>query len=219
MWEDTPRHKGLRKKLIRTLEAKGIKDERILEAFWQVPRHFFADITFAPNLIYDDRALPIGNKQTISQPYTVAFQTSLLNVGPGMKVLEIGTGSGFQAAILSVLGAKVFSIERFAELSAEARKKLQALNLNVSLKVGDGTLGWEEQAPYDRILVTAAAPKIAPALLQQLKAGGLLVIPVGDKKHQKMLRIKKTGQNRFYTEEFGIFSFVPLIGKEGWQNY
>ncbi len=218
MLEDTPRHKGLRRKLVQLLASKGINNEKILEAFLKVPRHFFTDVTFAPDLAYADKALPIDNKQTISQPFTVAMQTQLLDVKPGMKVLEVGTGSGFQAAILAALGARVFSVERFPELSEQARQKLEALNLKVSLKVGDGTRGWEEYAPYDRIIVTAAAPEVPKSLLKQLKTGGILVIPVGGKDYQKMLRIQKKSENNFISREYGVFSFVPLVGKEGWKN-
>jgi protein-L-isoaspartate(D-aspartate) O-methyltransferase len=212
---DTYKHQGLRKKLVKDLEKKGSFDYRILDAISRIPRHFFLDSAFAEKA-YLDQAFPIGEGQTISQPYTVAYQTRLLEVKPGDKILEIGTGSGYQAAVLATLGAKLYSIERNTKLSADAKYILEELKLNVKLYVGDGTLGLPKAAPFDKILVTAAAPLIPDTLLQQLKIGGYLVIPVGAKELQEMHRIIKTGANTFTTQKFETFRFVPLIGEEGW---
>ena len=212
---DTYKLKGLRKKLSEELARKGEFDYKLIDAIASIPRHFFLDSAFAEKA-YQDQAFPIGEGQTISQPYTVAYQTMLLDVKPGEKVLEIGTGSGYQAAILATIGAKLYSIERVQKLSDEAKKVLQELKLNVKLYVGDGTLGLPKQAPFDKIIVTAAAPIVPETLLHQLKVGGYLVIPVGDKETQEMRRIIKTGETTFKTQKFDTFRFVPLIGEEGW---
>ena len=215
---DTPRHKGLRRELVKKLQKKGINALNVLAAIGRVPRHLFLRSNVAPELAYADRALPLTLKQTISQPYTVAFQTMLLDVAPGMKVLEVGTGSGYQAAVLAELGAKVYSIERFPELAAHAKQTLQSLNYTqVFITVGDGSLGLPQFAPYDRVIVTAAAPEAPVSLLQQLKIDGILVIPVGTKNVQTMLRIRRTSKDTFIKEKHGNFVFVPLVGKEGWQ--
>ena len=216
--KDTPRHKALRKRLIQQIIIEGIKDKNVIDAMSNVPRHFFIGDTFSPELAYSNRPLPIGKGQTISQPYTVAFQTELLEVKPGNKVLEIGTGSGYQAAILAEMGADVYSIERIKELAEKAKTTLQHLGYNVKIKIGDGTKGWKEFAPYDRIIVTAGAPKVPQSLLEQLKIGGILVIPTGTRALQNMLKIIKTGQNQFKRIKAGPFSFVPLIGEEGWSS-
>lgn len=180
----------------------------------KVPRHLFVPPPFT-NRAYDDSALPIGMMQTISQPYTVAFMTQALGVKPGDKVLEVGTGSGYQAAILAEMGAHVFTIERHMELLTRARKVLEKLGYRVASKAGDGTLGWSEFAPYNGIIVTAAAPDVPDPLLKQLADGGRLVIPVGDWDVQNLLVVTRRGEEFDRKEVFG-FKFVPLIGKMGW---
>lgn len=215
--EDTYKAKGLRRKLAQTVHRKGIHDERVLEAISRVPRHFFFDSAFLEQA-YEDNAFPIGEGQTISQPFTVAYQTQALKVQPGMKVLEIGTGSGYQASILCEVGAEVYSIERIAPLHERAREILSAMGYQPHLKVGDGTEGWPEHAPYDRILITAAAPEPPRPLLRQLKVGGLMVVPVGDKHMQRMLRIERMSEEDYESEEMEQFRFVPLIGKEGFSG-
>jgi protein-L-isoaspartate(D-aspartate) O-methyltransferase len=212
---DTYKLKGLRKKLSEELAAKGNFDYSLINIFANLPRHFFLDSAFAEKA-YQDQAFPIGEGQTISQPYTVAYQTMLLEVKPGDKILEIGTGSGYQAAILASLGAKVYSVERVQKLSDEAKKVLQHLKLMVKQYVGDGTLGLPKHAPFDKIIVTAAAPIVPETLLAQLQVGGYLVIPVGDKETQEMRRIIKTSESTYKTQTFDTFRFVPLIGEEGW---
>ena len=198
------------------LRKRGIKDERVLKAFLKVPRHKFVrpqDIWHA----YEDYPLSIGYGQTISQPYMVAIMTELLELKGHERVLEIGTGSGYQAAILAELAKEVFSIERIPELAQKAEKVLQELGYNnVKVIVGDGSKGLPEFAPYDGIIVTAAAPKPPQPLLEQLKDGGRLVIPVGSRKLQDLLRITRIG-DEFKTENFGPCLFVPLIGEEGWK--
>jgi protein-L-isoaspartate(D-aspartate) O-methyltransferase len=208
--QDTFKHKGLRRILIDELRSKGIFNEKILEAFDQVPRHFFLDLAFEKQA-YSNVAFQIGAGQTISHPYTVAFQTQLLEVEKGQKVLEIGTGSGFQTAILCALGVKVFSIERQRELYLKAKNIIDILKFNPKLYYGDGYKGRPLDAPFDRILVTCGAPFIPDDLLNQLKVGGKLVIPVGDGSVQEMKRITKKSESEFITEDFGGFSFVPML--------
>lgn len=216
-FEDAYKHKGLRNGLTDKLRRKGIKDEVVLKAINAVPRHFFIPSEFEIHA-YEDKAFPIGAGQTISQPYTVAYQSQLLQLKPGEKVLEIGTGSGYQASVLLACGAIVYSIERHAILSKQAAAVLQLIgNKNLHLKVGDGTLGWTEHAPYDKIIVTAGAPSVPKILFNQLKEGGLLVIPVGNDTKQKMVRITRIAGSDLKTEVFEDFSFVPLIGENGWQ--
>jgi protein-L-isoaspartate(D-aspartate) O-methyltransferase len=202
-------------KLVKIIEEKGIKDKNVLQAVQSVPRHVFVDTAFE-NRAYEDSALPIGNGQTISQPYTVAAQTELLEVEKGNKILEIGTGSGYQAAILCQMGADVYSVERHEKLYQNAKEILQELGYRPHLKLGDGTLGWSAYAPYDGIVVTAGAPVVPEDLKQQLNIGGKLVVPVGDQKSQVMIRITRTGENDFKEERFSHFKFVPLIGEKGW---
>lgn len=209
--------KQRRKRLVETLREKGIEDERVLAAFNMVPRHLFVD-TALEHRAYNDTALPIGKEQTISQPYTVARQTELLEVMPGEKVLEIGTGSGYQAAILCELGAQVYSIERHKELYERARAILRDLGYDVQLKLGDGTLGWSAYAPYDAIVVTAGAPVVPDDLVDQLNINGRLVVPVGDEKSQSMVRIIKIREDEYEKEQYRDFKFVPLIGEKGWRN-
>ncbi|MBK8566974.1 MAG: protein-L-isoaspartate(D-aspartate) O-methyltransferase [Saprospiraceae bacterium] len=211
MRDDSYRHKGLRRKLVDSLRKKGITDERVLAAMEAVPRHFFLDSAFA-DLAYEDKALPIDREQTISQPYTVAFQTQLLNVLKRDRILEIGTGSGYQAAILSKIEARVFTVERQEALYHKAQKLLAELGFsNVRCYYRDGTKGMREFAPYDKIIVTAGALEVPKILLDQLKIGGIMVIPVGTRS-QKMLRITKLADDEFQEEDFGDFRFVPFVG-------
>lgn len=209
--------KGLREKLVKDLKKKGISDEEVLAAIEKVKRHLFVDGLIQESA-YEDRALPILLNQTISQPYTVAFQTQLLEVRKGLRVLEIGLGSGYQAAILCEIGASVFSVERLKELALLTKEKLKNLGYDVQIKIGDGTLGWQTFAPYDRILVTAASPQVPEPLLKQLNISGILVIPVGDKETQKMYKIIKTAENTYETKIYDEFKFVPLIGDKGWKE-
>lgn len=208
---DTYRHKGLRKRLVHTLRQRGISDEAVLAAIGAVPRHFFLDKTFEEHA-YDDKALPIAHGQTISQPFTVAYQTSLLEIKPDERVLEIGTGSGYQAAILAALGAQVYSVERQEGLYAQTKALLGAMQWkNVHCFFGDGTGGLLQFAPYDKVLVTAGAPVVPEALRSQLAwPGGVLVIPVG-KTVQKMHKITRTGRDTYKEEELDAFRFVPLL--------
>ncbi|MCS7019611.1 MAG: protein-L-isoaspartate(D-aspartate) O-methyltransferase [Cytophagales bacterium] len=213
--QDTFKHIGLRMALVEQLRKKGIQDERVLAAIGAIPRHFFLDSAFAEHA-YQDKAFAIGEGQTISQPYTVAFQTQLLQLKPGEKVLEVGTGSGYQAAILCYLGAKVFSVECKRKLFLQAKKTLAHLHIKPTLIFGDGSVGLPSQAPFHAILVTAAAPAVPQALTEQLDEGGRLVIPVGDLEKQTMLRITKK-EGHLICETFDTFAFVPLTGKFGWQ--
>lgn len=214
--EDTYLHKGKRRALVAELRAKGIKSERVLEAINTLPRHFFFDTALISHA-YEDKAFPIGEGQTISQPYTVAFQTDLLEVKPGDKILEIGTGSGYQGSILHLLGAEVFTIEYQKKLFEGTQRFLKRLGIELNLFYGDGTGGLPQFAPYDKIIVTAGAPVVPESLIQQLKIGGILVIPVGDRKRQAMVKISKKAANELLREEFEGFAFVPLLGKEGWK--
>ncbi len=200
---------GAKKKLINTLREKGINDEQVLAAFDKIDRHLFLD-SFLWNKAYEDAALPIHCNQSISQPSTVAFQTILLQLKPGEKVLEIGTGSGFQAAILGAMGARVFSVERHLELYSRAKNLLGKINERIILHFGDGFQGFEKYAPYDKIIVTCGAPEIPNALLQQLKPEGIMVIPVGIDS-QVMKRITKIDEDKYKEEEFGNFIFVPML--------
>lgn len=229
---DTFRHKGMRKQLVKEIRSKGITDEKVIQAIEKIPRHCFVDKLSSRTLmesafismIYEDKAFPIGEGQTISQPYTVAFQTQLLNLQKGDKVLEIGTGSGYQTAVLLELGAKVFTVERQKALFDKTKKYLPALGYDpfkmpLRLFFGDGYLGLPAFAPFDKILVTAGAPFIPEPLKQQLKPGGILVIPVGEGETQTMFRISKISETEFSTEEQGLFRFVPLLeNKEGMAN-
>lgn len=210
-YEDTYRHKGLRKQLMNLLKEKGITDERVLEAINKIPRHYFLDSAF-DKIAYEDRAFPIGEGQTISQPYTVAYQTQLLQVNKSDKVLEIGTGSVYQATILSELGAKVYTIERQKKLY-DLHKKFIFRNQYPNLKFfyGDGFEGLPTFAPFDKIIITAAAPFIPPRLVEQLKTGGLMVIPVDEGEAQRMLRITKLADGSTKEEAFERFSFVPML--------
>ncbi len=211
---DTFRHKGLRKKLVDSIREKGITDKRVLLALEAVPRHFFMDSSFL-EFAYQDKPFPIGSGQTISQPYTVAFQTQLLMVQPGLKVLEIGTGSGYQACVLAHLGAKVFSVERQRKLYLKTKAFLDEQGWKVKTFLGDGNLGLPTFAPFDRILITAAAPEIPQPLIDQLKPGGIIVLPLGGGDDQIMLRLTKNPDGTLAREQHGYFRFVPLLGDLG----
>lgn len=207
---DTFKHQGLRRNLIATLKTKGIENQAVLDAIMKVPRHFFMDSAFL-NFAYEDKAFPIGADQTISQPYTVAFQTDLLDVKPGMKILEIGTGSGYQTAVLTNLGCKVFSIERQKSLYKKAQQMLSKLNSTAKLFYGDGYKGLPSFAPFDRILITCGAPYIPDDLIDQLKPGGILVIPIGEGDDQIMTRIVKGADGELEKSTHGVFRFVPML--------
>ena len=214
--KDTFITKGKRRELGKLLIHKGIKDSNVLKAIQHLPRHLFFEPEFEHHA-YEDKAFPILKGQTISQPYTVAFQTQLLEVQENDKILEIGTGSGYQASILRLLNADVFSLEIVPELVQFSKSMFKQLNLKINHKLSDGTMGWSEHAPFDKIIVTAGAPSIPSPLVDQLKIGGYLVIPIGKNQNtQKMVRITKTA-NGFETEVFHDFSFVPLTGELGWK--
>ena len=210
--DDTYRHKGLRKKLVTIVKSKGITDERVLAAIEKIPRHFFLDSAF-DEVAYEDKAFPIAEKQTISQPYTVAYQTQLLEVKPFDKVLEIGTGSAYQATVLAELGAQVFTIERQKKLF-ENNKNFQYLKKypNIKFFYGDGYEGLPTYAPFDKVLITAAAPQIPVKLVTQLKPGGMMVIPVGSGDVQVMKRLIKQQDGSIKEETYDRFSFVPMLG-------
>jgi protein-L-isoaspartate(D-aspartate) O-methyltransferase len=208
--EDTFKLKGKRLLLVRLLQEKGITDENVIRAMQNIPRHFFV----APGLeekAYEDRPIAIGAGQTISQPYTVAFQSQLLQVHQGLKVLEVGTGSGYQASVLCEMGATVYSIERHEELFRNAGSLIRKFGYNINLFYGDGYKGLPTYGPFDRILITAAAPEIPGDLLKQLKKGGIMVIPVGGINGQKMTRIIKTTEEKFEITEHNDFIFVPML--------
>lgn len=210
--DDTYRHKGLRRKLVETIREKGITSERVLASIENIPRHFFLDSAF-DEVAYEDRAFPIGVGQTISQPYTVAYQTQLLELKPFDKVLEIGTGSAYQACVLGEMGVQVFTIERQKKLF-EQNKRFTYLRKypNIKFFYGDGFEGLPTYGPFDKVLITAAAPFIPQKLLQQLKPGGMMVIPVGTGDFQVMKRITKQFDGSFTEENFDLFSFVPMLG-------
>lgn len=211
-------YKYLRELMVKTqLIPRGIKDKSVLDAMDRVPRHLFVDTTSITNA-YSDMALPIGEGQTISQPYMVAVMTELLELNGTQKVLEIGTGSGYQAAVLAELSLKVYTIERIATLAEKAEKKFKHLSyINLHVKVGDGTLGWPEEAPFDRIIITAGAPEVPKPLIEQLADGGILVIPVGDLYSQQLLKYRKTGGTPII-EYHTPCVFVPLVGQYAWEK-
>jgi protein-L-isoaspartate(D-aspartate) O-methyltransferase len=211
-FEDTYRHKGLRNKLVETVRSKGITDEKILAAMVNIPRHFFLDSAF-DEVAYEDKAFPIAEKQTISQPYTVAYQTQLLEVKPFEKVLEIGTGSAYQASVLAELGAQVFTIERQKKLF-DFNKRFDYIRKypNIKFFYGDGYEGLPTYAPFDKVLITAAAPDIPQKLIAQMKPGGMMVIPVGTGGFQTMKRITRLEDGSLKEENFDLFSFVPMLG-------
>lgn len=205
--------------MVRDLEQRyGIEDPRVLDAMRKVPRHFFVQRHLAPQA-YSDFALPIGEEQTISQPFVVARMSEYLQVTADSAVLEIGTGSGYQTAVLAELARMVFSIERVPSLAQEAIKRVQSLgHNNVKIQIFDGTVGWSQLAPFDRILVTAGAPGAPPRLLEQLKIGGRLVIPEGDQDRQRLVIYRKVSDRRIERQEGEAVAFVPLIGRAGWQK-
>lgn len=215
MLEDSYKHRGLRNKLVRKIESKGITDSRVLEAISKVPRHVFFEDALLPHA-YEDKAFPIGEGQTISQPYTVAFQTEKLEVKPGDRVLEIGTGSGYQACVLMEMGAIVFSIEYNKKLYEKTKSFLPQLGYKPFLFQGDGSKGLPARAPFSRIIVTAGAPVVPQALIEQLAEGGIMIIPVGERDTQKMIRIRKKN-GKITQEVFDNFAFVPLLGEQGWK--
>lgn len=215
MVEDNYKQRGLRNKLVKKLKLKGISDERVLAAIGKVPRHVFFDDALLGHA-YEDKAFPIGEGQTISQPFTVAFQTEKLEIKAGDKVLEIGTGSGYQACILVEMSAKVYTIEFNLKLYEKTKEFLPLLGYKPFFFFGDGSKGIPAKAPYDKILVTAGAPVIPTALIDQLADDGILIIPVGDREKQKMVKIRKT-KGQLIREEFDYFAFVPLLGEQGWK--
>ena len=211
MQEDNYRHKGMRKSLVEELKNKGISDENVLNAINTIPRHVFLDSSFL-DFAYQDKAFPIGSGQTISQPFTVAFQSSLLEIKKNMKVLEIGTGSGYQACVLAEMGAKVFSIERQRKLYTKTKAFLAEFPYRIKMFLGDGNKGLPTYGPFDRIIITAAAPEIPQTLIDQLKIGGMMVIPLSENDdHQTMLRLTKQEDGSMKRETYGDFRFVPML--------
>jgi protein-L-isoaspartate(D-aspartate) O-methyltransferase len=210
IYNDTPRHQGLRKRLVDGLKIKGIRNEEVLKAIGQVPRHLFMESSFI-NFAYKDQAFPIGSGQTISQPYTVAFQTQLLDIQKNEKILEVGTGSGYQAAVLLEMGAKVFTIERQRELYLKVQKFLPEIGYSPACFFGDGYKGLPNLAPFDKILVTAGAPSVPQDLKFQLKIGGKLIVPVGDNQRQEMCEITRVSADDFTSKKRGSFVFVPML--------
>ena len=217
MQEDTYRHKGLRQQLVQVLKDKGITDNNVLNAIGAVPRHVFLDSSFV-EFAYQDKAFPIGSGQTISQPFTVAMQSQLLTVAKGMKVLEIGTGSGYQACVLAQMGAKVFTIERQRNLYMKTKPLLAEFPYNIRTFLGDGNKGLPTYAPFDRVIITAGAPEVPQNLIDQLKTGGIMVIPLNDSVDpttQHMLRLTKQSDGTMALEEFGDCRFVPMLKNLG----
>lgn len=212
---DSYKHKGLRRQLVESIREKGIKDENVLMAMNKIPRHFFMDNTFL-EFAYQDKAFPIAENQTISQPYTVAFQTQLLHVRPGDKVLEIGTGSGYQTSVLCELGARVWTIERIKTLYDNAKKMFVKLKYKPKQFFGDGFVGLPKFSPFDKILVTAGAPHVPPKLLEQLAIGGIIVIPVGKSDVQTMKVIIRVSNKEYKEKDMGSFQFVPLLEQKKW---
>lgn len=211
-FEDSYRHKGLRKKLVDNIRSKGITDDRVLNAINTIPRHYFLDSAFEDKA-YEDKAFPIAEGQTISQPYTVAYQSQLLELKAFEKVLEIGTGSAYQASVLAEMGVQVYTIERQKKLFEQNRRfKYLEKYRNIKFFYGDGYEGLPTYAPFDKILITAAAPIIPPKLIEQLKPGGIMVIPVGTGEVQRMMRITKLPGGSLKEEVFDNFSFVPMVG-------
>ena len=217
MVEDSYKHQGMRRRLIQKLREKGIESEKVLGVMGKIPRHIFFENAFLEHA-YQDKAFPIGHGQTISQPYTVAFQSQLLKIEEGDKVLEIGTGSGYQAMVLHDLGAKLYTIEYQEPLYERTRHFLPKLGYQkIHFFYGDGSKGLAAHAPFNKIIVTAGAPTVPNSLVAQLTIGGCLVIPVGDNSTQQMLRLTKTSERKISKEVFSNFSFVPLKGDEGWK--
>lgn len=215
--EDTYKTRGLRNKLVKKVAEKGIRDEAVLNAIGHVPRHVFFDQALLSHA-YEDKAFPIGEGQTISQPYTVAFQTEKLELKPKDKVLEIGTGSGYQACVLMEMGVTLYSIEYNKVLYEKTKDLLPKLGYRTAhLVYGDGSKGLPAKAPFDKIIVTAGAPVVPKALTDQLAEGGIMIIPVGGREFQQMVRIRKVNGN-LIEERFANFAFVPLLGESGWTD-
>jgi len=212
---DNYKHQGLRRHLVESLRQKGIKNEEVLNAMNKIPRHYFMDNAFL-EFAYQDKAFPIAEHQTISQPYTVAFQTQLLELKRGEKVLEIGTGSGYQTSVLCELGARVWTVERIKPLFDQSKRIFDKLNYKPKQFFGDGFEGLEKFAPFDKILVTAGAPHVPPKLLEQLEIGGILVIPVGKSGVQTMKVIVRVSENEYKEKNAGSFQFVPLLEEKKW---
>src|SRR5690606_16150845 len=212
---DNYRERGARKQLVSLLKQRGIADSNVLDAIGKVPRHYFFDETFWTQA-YKDIAFPIGDGQTISQPYTVAYQTELLHISPGDKVLEIGTGSGYQTCILMELGADVYTIERQRSLYERTVQVLPYMGYRPHFFFGDGSKGIPEHAPFDKILVTAGAPFVPDVMLKQLKIGGVMVIPVGSEREQKMVTLIRVGEKDYERIELDTFRFVPMVGDQAW---
>ncbi len=208
--QDSFKYKGMRRQLIAELANKGIEDQRVLDAFDAIPRHFFLDNAFAEQA-YTNMPFQIGSGQTISHPYTVAFQTQLLEIKKGDKILEIGSGSGFQTCVLCEMGAKVFSIERHKELHLKAKSIVRLLGYTARLSFGDGYKGLPNFAPFDKVIITCGAPEIPLELVKQLKVGGIMIIPVGAGEQQMMKRVIKTSETDVTDEDLGVFSFVPML--------
>ena len=213
--EDTYKDRGARKRLVEELRTKGIVDEKVLAAMYKIPRHFFIQPEFRTHA-YQDKAFKIDAGQTISQPYTVAYQTQLLQIEKGDKVLEVGTGSAYQSIILLELGVDLYTIERQEELYEKTKALFNQLKLEAYLFFGDGSKGLAEKGPFDKIICTAGAPTIPTNLLAQLKITGKMVIPVGDEKNQKMNLVTRISEKEFHTQELETFRFVPLIGEQAW---
>lgn len=216
MLEDNYKQRGLRNKLVKKLKEKGISDDRVLTAIAKVPRHVFFDEALL-NHAYEDKAFPIGEGQTISQPYTVAFQTEKLSIKPGDKVLEIGTGSGYQACVLLEMGAKLYTIEYNRKLYERTKEFLPKMGYKPFFFFGDGSKGIPAKAPFDKIIVTAGAPIVPDALTDQLAEGGILIIPVGDRETQTMTYIEKK-DGKLHMKKLSSFAFVPLLGEQGWKG-
>lgn len=215
--EDNYRHKGLRKKLVEELRSKGISDEEVLSAINNIPRHLFMDNAFV-HFAYKNAAFPIGANQTISHPMTVAVQSELLEVASKDKILEIGTGSGYQCCVLMELGAKVYSIERHRSLHQKAKQIIESFGYKPKLFFGDGYKGLPAYAPFDKIIITAAAPFIPEELKQQLRTGGHMIIPLGEGEKQEMLKITKVAEEKYETKSYGDFSFVPMLEKKSFNT-
>jgi len=210
-------YKQQRYELVENLRLKGIADELLLQAMSKVEREKFVSAVMKPNA-YKDIALPIGYGQTISQPFTIAIMTEALQIKKGDKVLEIGTGSGYQAALLYEMGAKVYSIERHIDVYNEVLRRFEKLGIRVHCKCGDGTLGWDQYSPFDKIIVTAGSPLVPETLKKQLAVNGRMVVPVGSMSSQVLKVLTKTAENEYEIEEIPSFVFVPLVGREGWQK-
>jgi protein-L-isoaspartate(D-aspartate) O-methyltransferase len=207
---DSFKYQGMRRQLVRELSDRGIKSKQVLDCFEAIPRHYFLDNAFAEQA-YSNTAFQIGSGQTISHPYTVAFQTELLDIQKGEKILEIGSGSGFQTCVLCEMGAKVFSIERHKELHLKAKNIVRHLKYNARLSFGDGYKGLPTFAPFDKIIITCGAPDIPEELVNQMKIGGVMIIPIGEGVEQQMKKIVKVSDSEITIEDFGVFKFVPML--------